>query len=128
MKHSFFNRQDAAVTLLSAPGSISEAVGLAYAGEMEGADGIAVELCKMPLKERTEENFRMLIRSVQLPFMFIDYRNDSFLGADDDARQKILLLAARCGAEVFDICEDMITFDPNPWIREISSFCFSMAA
>lgn len=113
MKHSFFNRQDAAVTLLSAPGSISEAVGLAYAGEMEGADGIAVELCKMPLKERTEENFRMLIRSVQLPFMFIDYRNDSFLGADDDARQKILLLAARCGAEVIDVMGDL--YDPSPF-------------
>ena len=107
MKHSFFNRQDAAVTLLCAPTSFSEAVGLARAGEMDGADGIAIELQKMPLEQRTEDNFRVLINSVQLPFMFIDYRSDLFLKADDEARQEYLLLAAKCGAEVIDVMGDL---------------------
>jgi len=112
MKHSFFNRQDAAVTLLCAPESISEAVGLSRAGEMDGADAIAIELQKMPPEQRTEENFRAVINSVQLPFMFIDYRSDRFLGADDEARQKYLLLAAKCGAEVIDVMGDL--YDPSP--------------
>ena len=112
MKHSFFNRQNAAVTLLYAPSSIAEAVAGARAAEMDGADGIAVELRKLPPEERTEENFRALIHAVQLPFMFLDYRSDSFLGADDDARQSSLLLAARCGAEVIDVMGDL--YDPSP--------------
>ena len=112
MKHSFFDRQDAAVTLLCAPENISEAVGLARAAEMDGADAVAVELAKMPLELRTEENFRTVIRSAQLPFMFLDYRNDRFLKADDEARQEYLLLAAKCGAEVIDVMGDL--YDPSP--------------
>ena len=113
MKHSFFNRQEAAVTMLCSPESIGEAAGLARAAEMDGADGIAIELQKMPPEERTEQNFRSLINSAQLPFMFIDYRSDLFLGADDEARQKFLLLAAKCGAEVIDVMGDL--YDPAPF-------------
>ena len=113
MKHSFFNRQDAAITLLCAPQSISEAVSFARAGEMDGADGIAIELLQMPLEQRTEDKFRTVINSVQLPFMFIDYRNDMFLKADDEARQEYLLLAAKCGAEVIDVMGDL--YDPSPF-------------
>jgi len=112
MKHSFFNRQDTAVTLLYSPSSISEAVAVARSALMDGADAIAVELTRIPLEERTEEKFRQLMRSVRLPFMFIDYRSDRFLGADDDARQEYLLLAARCGAEVIDVMGDL--YDPSP--------------
>ena len=112
MKHSFFHRQDAAITLLCAPESMGEAIGLTRTAEMDGADAVAIELQKMPLEQRTEENFRTLIDSVQLPFMFIDYRNDRFLGADDEARQKYLLLAAQCGAEVIDVMGDL--YDPSP--------------
>ena len=112
MKRSFFNRQTPAVTLLCCPESLNQASALFLSAEADGADGIAVELQKMPLEQRTEENFRNLIRSVQLPFMFIDYRSDRFLGADDEARQKYLLLAARAGAEVIDVMGDL--YDPSP--------------
>ncbi len=112
MKQSFFNRRSAAVTMLYSPRDIGEAVSLARAAEMDGADGIAVELGKMPPEERTGEHFRTLIRSVPLPFMFLDYRSDLFLGADDEARQKDLLLAAQCGAEVIDVMGDL--YDPSP--------------
>ena len=66
----------------------------------------------MPPELRTEENFRTVIRSAQLPFMFLDYRNDRFLKADDEARQPYLLLAAKCGAEVIDVMGDL--YDPSP--------------
>ena len=112
MKHSFFNRQDTAIALLCAPENMNEALSFARSGEMDGADGIAMELQKMPPDQRTEENFRALIRSVQLPFMFIDYRSDRFLHEDDEARQKYLLLAAQCGAEVIDVMGDL--YDPSP--------------
>ena len=112
MKRSFFDRQSAAVTLLYSPKSIAEAIALARSAAMDGADGIAVELTRIPLEERTEQKFRSLIRSVQLPFMFIDYRKDHFLGENDDARQEYLLLAARCGAEVIDVMGDL--YDPSP--------------
>ena len=112
MKHSFFGRRSAAVTLLYSPASIAEAVATARAAEMDGADAIAVELRLMPPEERTEENFRTLIHAVPLPFMFVDYRSDALLGADDEARQKYLLLAAKCGAEVIDVMGDL--YDPSP--------------
>lgn len=112
MKHSFFNRQEAAITLLCAPESIGEVLALARSAEMDGADAVAIELQRMPLEQRTEENFRSLMRSVRLPFMFIDYRSDRFLGEDDEARQQCLLLAAKAGAEVIDVIGDL--YDPSP--------------
>ena len=112
-KRSFFNRQSAAVTLLYNPSSMEQAVSLACGAEMDGADGVAIELTRLPLELRTPENFHRLMQSVQLPFMFIDYRSDRFLGADDDARQKYLLLAAESGAEVIDVMGDL--YDPSPF-------------
>jgi 3-dehydroquinate dehydratase len=44
--------------------------------------------------------------------MFIDYRNDIFLGSDDEARQKYLLMAADAGAEVIDVMGDLYSPDP----------------
>ena len=111
-KHSFFDRQSAAITLLYNPANVLEAINLARAAEADGADGIALELNQMPLEMRTLENFRTIIDSVQLPFMFIDYRNDIFLGRDDAARQEHLLLAAEAGAEVIDVMGDLYSPDP----------------
>ena len=111
MKH-FFDRKNAMITLLCCPESIEEAITLSLAAESDGADGIAVELTKMPLEQRTLESFRTLIASVQLPFMFVDYRNDCFLGADDETRQKYLLLAAEAGAGVIDVMGDL--YAPSP--------------
>ena len=111
MKH-FFNRENPMVTLLCCPESVEEATALFLAAEADGADGIAVELTKLPLESRTREKYRSMMDSVQLPFMFIDYRNDIFLGANDEARQKYLLLAAEAGAEVIDVMGDL--YDPSP--------------
>ena len=115
-RRSFFNRQDTALTLLYKPASITQAIATARSGESDGADGIAIEIQRLPQEERTVENFKNIINSVQLPFMFIDYRDDIVHGADDEARQKYLLMAVEAGAEVVDIMGDL--FDPSP--RELT--------
>ena len=119
LKKSFFNRQETAVTLLCKPSSIDQAIALARSGHSDGADGIAIEIQSIPQEERTTEKFKCLIDCVPLPFMFIDYRGDIIHGADDDARQQYLLMAADAGAEVVDVMGDLyapspreLTFDP----------------
>ena len=125
LKRSFVNRQETAVTLLYKPRSIGEAVAEARTAESNGADGIAVELSALPAEERSVEHFRGLIDSVCLPFMFIDYRKDCICGADDEARQKYLLMAADAGADVIDVMGDLyspapneLTFDPEAVARQ----------
>lgn len=111
-RRSFFNRQTPAVALLYKPESMNQAIAEALSAEADGADAIAIELALMPPEDRTLEKFRSLVGSVQLPFMFIDYRKDKWLGADDEARQKVLLLGAEAGAEVIDVMGDL--YDPSP--------------
>ena len=107
---SFFNRQSAAITALLAEKTTADFITQMRASEFDGADGIAAELKFLPPEERTEEKFTSMIKCTQLPTMFISYRNDQFLGADDDARQKHLLIAAGCGADVIDVMGDL--YDP----------------
>ena len=98
IKRSFFNRQTCAVTLLCKPSSAAEAIALCRAAECDGADGIALEIQRLPQAERTLEIFKNIINSVQLPFMFIDYRDDVIHRDDDEARQQYLLTAAEAWA------------------------------
>lgn len=116
LKKSFFNRQETAITLLYKPSSVGQGIVIARSAESDGADGVAVEIQRIPQEERTVENFRNLINSVQLPFMFINYRDDIVHGDDDEARQQDLLTAIDAGAEVVDIMGDL--FDPSP--RELT--------
>ena len=111
MKASFFNRQSAAVTALLTEQSVNDFMVQMRASEFDGADGLAAEIKYLPPEERTEANFKAMINCTQLPCMFISYRSDKFLGADDDARQKYLLLAAECGAEVIDVMGDL--YEPS---------------
>ena len=120
-KRSFVNRQETAVALLYRPASAAKAVAGARAAECDGADGIALEISHLPLEERSVESFRGIINSVQLPFMCINYRKDIFFGADDEARQPVLLRAAEAGADVIDVMGDL--YAPAP--RELT---FDVAA
>ncbi len=113
LKKSFFNRQETAVTALFTGESVQEIICKARAAEFDGADGIAVELCYLAPELRTLDNFRKIMSEVRLPFMFICYRNDRWLGCDDGARQEYLLLAAEAGAEVIDVMGDL--YDPSPF-------------
>lgn len=116
LKRSFINRQETSVTLLYRPPTIAEALSGARNAHADGADGIAIEISALPLEMRTFDQFQALIRSVPLPFMFINYRNDIIRGKDDAARQKDLLMAADAGADVIDVMGDL--FDPSP--RELT--------
>lgn len=106
-----------AVAMLYRPVSTGHAISGALAAEYDGADGIAVEISSMPESDRSVDSFRKIINSVQLPFMFIDYRDDIVCGADDDKRQEFLLTAADAGAEVIDVMGDL--YAPAP--REIAT-------
>ena len=117
LKRSFCNRQEVAVSLLYKPRSAAEAVAVARSAEADGADGIALEMSALPEEDRSTETLRGIIGCVQLPFMFINYRNDSIHGADDEARQQYLLRAAEAGADVIDVMGDL--YAPAP--RELTS-------
>ncbi len=110
-KSSFFGRQSCCITALFKGSSIASLLASARNAQFAGADGIAIELNMLPLEERTLENWRRIFRDVRLPMMCIDYRNDKFLGGDDDARQKDLLVCAEAGAEVIDVMGDL--YAPN---------------
>ena len=112
LKKSFFNRQSTAVTALFYGTSIAELTARARTAEFQGADGIAVDLAHLPAELRTAENFRSLMDAVHLPFMFLSYRSDLYLGRDDAARQECLLRAAEAGAEVIDVMGDL--YAPSP--------------
>ena len=111
-KPSFFNRQATAVTALFHGATLEELIARARTAEFQGADGIAVDLFRLPPEQRTEDNFRHLMREVRLPFMFLCYRNDQWFGQDDEARQACLLAAAAAGAEVIDVMGDL--YAPSP--------------
>ena len=104
---SFLGRNETAITLLSTPTSVEHAIALARTARDDGADGIALELNRFPVEQRTVENFRKIISSVQLPFMFTDYRCDIHYGTDDEARMDTLLKAAEAGADVIDVSAEI---------------------
>ena len=80
--------------------------------EFDGADAIAYDLGRLDPKFRNEKTFARIINAVNLPAMFLVYRNDKFLKRDDDARQEVLLTAADAGATMIDVMGDL--YDPSP--------------
>jgi len=112
-RRSFLNCGGSAVSLLCRPTSVEHAVALARTAWDAGADGVTVELNEFPIASRTVECFREIISSVQLPFMFTDYREDVFLGGDDEARMASLMTAAQAGAEFVDVMADL--YCPSPF-------------
>jgi|BioPla2DNA2_1021312.scaffolds.fasta_scaffold50343_2 3-dehydroquinate dehydratase type I len=115
MRASFFNRKSTAVTaLLTQEDSVEKLISRIQESARLGADGIAIELGCLAPELRTRANFQRFMEAAPaLPFMFILYRNDRWLGGDDEARQKYLLEAASSGAEVIDVMGDL--FDPAPY-------------
>ncbi len=114
MRASFFNRDSTLITaLVTQEGSVKKVLNRISKAATIGADAIAIELGCLPPESRTQDNFRLFMDAApKLPFMFILYRNDKWLGADDEARQKYLLEAVSAGAEVVDVMGDL--FAPAP--------------
>ena len=90
----------------------NHAIALARAGYNDGADGTCFELASFPPELRTVDVFRRIVNAVPLPSIFCVYRNDAFLGGDDEARMEGLLKAADAGADFIDVMADL--FDPSP--------------
>lgn len=118
-KKSFFDRESTAITALFSGATVQELVTKTRMSAAEGADGIAVEIHRLPPEERTVDNFRRIMDEAMLPFMFICYRGCAWYGNDDEARQEFLLRAADAGAEVIDVMGDLysraeneLTMDP----------------
>ena len=116
IRKSFFGSQKTVIAALLKGDTVNSFIHQARNAEFAGADGIVIELCLLPPEQRTVENFKTLMASVRLPFMFCVYRNDLWFKGDDKARQKGLLAAAEAGAEVIDVMGDL--FDPSP--RELT--------
>lgn len=111
-KKSFLRKGQTAIALLSTPTSVEHAIAIARTARDDGADGVTLELNKFPVELRTVENFRKIVTSVQLPFMFTDYRCDVYYGADDEARMDTLMKAAEAGAEFVDVMADLYCASP----------------
>jgi 3-dehydroquinate dehydratase type I len=127
-KKSFLDCGGTAVTMLSTPTGVEHAIALARTARDAGADGIALELNRFPVELRTVDNFRKIISSVQLPFMFTDYRCDVYYGADDEARMDTLMKTVEAGAEFVDVMADLycpsdfeIATDNNAVARQIKT-------
>jgi len=112
-KKSFLTNGETSISLLCRPTSVDHAVALARSAYEDGADGVTIELNRFPVAARTVEGFREIVNSVRLPFMFTDYREDEFLGVDDEARMASLLTAAEAGAEFVDVMADL--YCPSPF-------------
>jgi len=112
MKRTFLNKPYPMVTALMAGQTPQELIAESRNAESDGADGIAIELYDLKPEFRNAESLRRIVDAVNLPFMFIFYRNDLWGGANDDQRQELLLAAAGAGAAMIDVMGDL--YDPSP--------------
>lgn len=112
MKLSFLNRPHPVITGIFAGQTPQELIAEARNCEFEGACGVAVELGDLKPEFRNAESLKPVIEAVNLPFMFVFYRNDRQQKLDDDARQEVLLAAADAGASIIDVMGDL--YDPSP--------------
>lgn len=112
MKRSFLQKPYPMVTALMSGQTPQELIAQSRNAEFDGANGIAIELRDLKPEFRNAESFQSIIDAVNLPFMFIFYRNDMWGSADDDQRQELLLMAADSGAAMIDVMGDL--YDPSP--------------
>jgi len=112
MKFSFLNKPYPVITGIFAGQTPAELVAEARNCEFAGAGGIAVDLCDLKPEFRNSEAMKGVIDAVNLPFMFVFYRNDKQQNLGDDARQEVLLAAADAGAAMIDVMGDL--YDPSP--------------
>ena len=114
MKRTFFQRkQGAMVTALMSGMTPESLIAQSRGAEFDGADAIGIELRDLKPEYRTREVFERIIQSVNLPFMFIFYRNDRWnVHKEDEPRQELLLAAADAGAGMIDVMGDL--YDPSP--------------
>lgn len=78
----------------------------------EGADAIALQLCRMKPELKTEENLRDMCRAAAgRPIYVTNYRGIANEGLTDEECMDTILLALKCGATLADIMGDTFSQD-----------------
>lgn len=112
MKRSFLNKPYPMVTALVLGQTPQEMLAESRNAEFDGADGIAIDLKDLRPEFRNTEALKGIVHAVNLPFMFLFYRNDLWGDPSDDQRQELLLAAVGAGAAMIDVMGDL--YDPSP--------------
>lgn len=112
MKRTFLNQSHPVVTGIFAGQTPAELIAEAKNCEFEGAEGLAVDLVDLKPEFRNADSLKSVVGSVNLPFMFVFYRNDRQQNLGDEARQEVLLSAVEAGASIIDVMGDL--YDPSP--------------
>jgi hypothetical protein len=109
---SFLNKPCPVITALIANETPQELIMTARNSESDGAQGIAISLANLRPDFRNSGSLKIIINSVNLPFMFYYYRTDKWEKPGDDERKELLLAAAGMGASMIDVMGDL--YDPSP--------------
>ncbi len=112
MKKTFLNQPGPVITGIFAGQTPQELIAEARTAEFEGAGGLCYELTDLKPEFRNRESLKTVVDAVNLPAMFVFYRNDRQQGLGDEARQEVLLAAAEAGAAMIDVMGDL--YDPSP--------------
>jgi len=90
-----------------------EIIAVSRAAEFDGADAICLSLRELRPEFRNRQSLAEIFHSVSLPFMVYYYRENACGPVEaDEARQKLLLEAAKAGASVIDVMGDL--YAPAP--------------
>lgn len=116
MRYSFLDLPRPIVCAIMAGQNLAELVAKCRSAIADGADGILIDLMDLDPELRNQESLEQIINKFDLPFMFCFYRKDRRQQLGDEARQEVLLAAARAGAGMIDVMGDL--FDPSP--RELT--------
>ncbi len=109
---SFLNKPYPVITALIGEQTPQTLIETVRNSEKDGAQGLAISLDDLKPEFRDTETMKSIIQSVNLPFMFLYYRNGKWGKSSDDERQELLLNAAGAGASMIDVMGDL--YDPSP--------------
>ncbi len=112
MRFSFFDQPSPVITAIMAGETPQEFIAEARNAEFDGAGAICAELNYLKPEFRNYDSLKGMIDAVDLPFMFVFYRNDKWGESNDEQRQEVLLTAAEAGASMIDVMGDL--YDPSP--------------
>ena len=113
MNKPYFNSTKTVIAAIMEGITPNEIISVARTAEFDGADAICLSLRELQPEFRNKDSLASIFTAVSIPFMVYFYRDNSNTPAlDDDARQTVLMDAAKAGASVIDVIGDL--YDPNP--------------
>lgn len=104
MKPTFLRQMRPFVTGMIAEETVKDTVVRMKKSIYEGADALAVQLCRMEQMFKTEENYRKIFAAAAgRPVYVTNYRLDKNKDKTDDACMEELMTALRCGGTLGDV-------------------------